>query len=124
MWDSLKPDWNRTLIMWLESKISASNVSQIELEKTESNPVKNRESNQVRNGKSDQVGNGDSNQVRHNESNQVRKYGHSGTVDSNYGDSVGYLKRKSAGSWCSGGMLAVIVTLMEFRDRRHRCIVV
>ena len=30
MWDSLKPDWNRTCMMWLEKKQIVLNISQIE----------------------------------------------------------------------------------------------
>ena len=59
MGDFLDPDWNVNIITWLKSKINALNSSQIELKKTDSNPVKNSESNQVRNDESNQVKNGD-----------------------------------------------------------------
>ena len=41
MYDSLKPDLNGTLMMWLKYKINALNVSWIESGKTDSDPVKN-----------------------------------------------------------------------------------
>ena len=40
MWNSLKIDWNATWMIWLESKINALNVSQIESGETEKNWVK------------------------------------------------------------------------------------
>ena len=110
MWDSLKPDWNRTRIMWLESKISALNVSPIESGETESNPVENRESNQVGNNESNKVRHSESNKVRRGESEQVGNNDQRGTADADDGASAGYPTRQWSGSWRSGGVIAVIVT--------------
>ena len=92
----------------------------------ESNQVRHGESNQVRNGKSNQVGNRESNPVGNSESNQVRnvdsnQFGNSSqsvTANADDGVTVGYLMQQWAGSSCSGGVLAVIVRSVEFRDSR------
>ena len=71
------------------------NVSRIESEKTDNNPVKNGESNQVQNGESNQVGN-DS---------------HRETADSYDGAYVGYPILQWIGYWYNGRVLAEIVAL-------------
>ena len=69
-------------MMWIESK-NALNLSWIESEKNESNPVKNRDSKPFKQG--------DSNQFKRRENNQLSHGGQSRTANVNDGAIIGYL---------------------------------
>ena len=101
MWDSLKPDWNVTRIMWLGSERKKLNLSQIESKNTESNRIRNHELKQMENRKLIQVRNGDSDLIGNGESNQVKKNGHRRTANANDGASIGYLMALYAMAECS-----------------------
>ena len=89
MWYFLKHDWNMTRMMHLKQKISALIVSRIEVEKTDSNQIKNRNSNEFGNSEPNPVKNGESNQVSNGKSSRVGNGGHRRTADADAVNSVG-----------------------------------